>query len=120
MAEVLDIKIDQGASFFLPRILLDPLGNPVDLTGYSGRGSIKAKAQDAAPVASFVIDIPNPTTGQYNVRLPAEVSALIPLTGAAYDKPTKFCYDVELYNTTSQNVARVLNGIASVSPEVTK
>ena len=120
MAEILDIYIDQGASFMLPKILLSPLGLPVDLTGFSGRGAIRAKAQDVAPVAELTVTIADALTGRYNVELDAAASALIPLTGSDYSRPGVFCYDVELFETAGTKVVRVLNGKAYISPEVTK
>ena len=119
-AEVLDLVIEQGATFFLPRILLDPLGTPVNLTGFLGRGQIKASAQDLVPLASFEVVIPTFTDGQYQVKLPAAVSSLIPVTGTSYLKPTLLYYDIELYNELTLVSIRVLQGRVSLSPETTK
>jgi len=44
----------------------------------------------------------------------------LPATGDNYSKITVYNYDIELYTENDADVIRLLNGKASVSPEITK
>ncbi len=113
------IEIKQGATFRLPCEYTDGT-NPIDLTGYTGRGSIRANASDVTAIAEFDVDITDPTLGLVEVSLPATVSAAIVLPGAGYDKPSVFYYDVELFTAADADVIWLIFGKATIYPGQTK
>ncbi len=75
MAAKHDIHIDQGATFKLTLSYL-PVKN---ITGFTGRGQIKARYEDTAPLASFVVDVTDPVNGVVSITL-----------GCRYLRCTKF------------------------------
>lgn len=93
----------------------------VDLTGITGRGMLRAKFTDAAPVATFTVTPAVDSEGTYfDCVLSDVVTAAIPLTTSGPDRlKTRFAYDIEAV-LASGSVIRVLEGIAEVSPEATK
>ena len=120
-AAVLLIEVEQGASFELVVTYQDSAGDPIDLTGYSGRGQIRTTAAAASTIASFSVGITDPTAGEVTITLAAAAlvgSAVI--TGTSYSDRTQAVYDVELYTAADANVIRLLNGPCLISPEVTK
>jgi hypothetical protein len=119
-AGVLDITIEQGATFSLNATLTEDGIIPVDLTGYSGRGSVKKKATDTVVLATFTVTVlPPQTEGVVHIEIPADMTASIVTTGASYKDRLQAVYDIELFNN-ADDVIRFLNGKALISPEVTK
>lgn len=116
MAAIHDIKIDQGASFKLT-VGFNPERN---LAGFSGRGSIKLRYEDVTPLAEFTVAIVDEATGVVSISL--DPTALSSLAFKA-NKPDDYCkavYDVELFTAGNTEVIRLINGVAFISPEVTK
>lgn len=93
--------------------------SPTDLTGYTARGKIKSGATSTTTIVSFTTDIPTFTDGKITISLTATQTASITTTGEKYSSLTKYYYDVEIEDGSGV-VTRVLNGIARVSPEITK
>lgn len=116
MAALHDIKIDQGASFKLV-VAFNPERS---LVGYSGRGSIKGRYEDTAALADFNVTVTDAATGVVTITLAPDA-----LTNLAFkaNKPNDFfqgVYDIELFTENNQDVIRLINGMAFISPEVTK
>jgi len=119
-AGVYDIYIEQGATFTMDATYTTDGTTPIPLTGYSGRGQIRASAVDTTVLASFTITIPNPANGVVHCVIDADDTALIPTTGTNYAKLSNYYYDIELYTTADADVIRLLNGKVSVSPNLTR
>lgn len=86
-AGVYALEIEQGVTKSFRITYKDALDAAIDLTGYSGRGSIKLKAGDAAPLASFVVTVPDPTNGIVDVSLPADaLSGNASIKGKSYSE----------------------------------
>ena len=118
-AGVYDITIEQGARFTMEATYTTDGTTPIDLTGYYGRGQIKATT-DAGAVARFTVTIPTPANGVVRCVIEADDTAIIPATGANYSKTSVYYYDIELFTVGDADVIRLLNGKANVSPEITK
>jgi hypothetical protein len=115
------ITVEQGASYALDVTYADAAGDPIDLTGYSGRGQIRLTAQTGTALASFTVQVTDAEAGEVTVTLPA--SALVgnaAITGTTHDDFTNAVYDIELYTAQDANVIRLLHGPCRISPEVTK
>ena len=117
-AGVYDIIIEQGSTFAFEITLTSDGTHPIVLTDYLGRGMIRHHAADLEPMASFTVTILDALTGKIGIYLSAEDSSAIPLKGYGYDERTVFYYDIEIYK--DDEVIRVLNGQAQISPEITK
>lgn len=117
-AGVLDLYIEQGATFTRTITLESAPATPIDLTGYTARGKIKTGATATTSVADFVCTISAPLTGVIIVSLTSTITAGIPTTGDKYSSLAKYYYDIEI--ESGGVVTRILNGQVTVSPEVTK
>lgn len=118
----LDFLIEQGASFERTLTIKDSLDAPINLTGYVFSGQIRKKYSDATTVGSFVFTILDQVTNTGKVRVtmsPAATSA-IPVDKAetAAKRNTVYVYDIEM--NTGSKVERLLEGAATISPEVTR
>jgi hypothetical protein len=112
--KVLNIKIEQGATFNPQINLKTNLGNPVDLTGCTITSKMR-RTFDAATAYAFTCTILSPATdGSFTWEMSAATTASIDVSGG-----TSFVYDVEvLFPDTT--VQRIMQGTVSVSPEATK
>lgn len=119
MAVNYDIIIEQGATKSFTIIYKNELQEAIDLTGYTARGQIRMKPSDVTPLATFDVNIANPTGGVISVILPATALVGNPLiSGKTSSQYTNAIYDIELVNGSV--VTRLLQGKCSISPEVTK
>ena len=109
MATKANIIIDQGTTFSTVINLTDDNGDPIDLTGYTGDSEMR-KHYTSSNSQSFSIALGG-NTGTVTLSLTAGQTAN--LTAGRY------VYDVEV--TSGANVvSRIVEGIVTVTPEVTR
>lgn len=118
-AGIYDMAIEQGATKSILVTYQGSTGGAIDITGYQGRGQIRLKPSDAAPLASFVVTVTDSSGGVVDVTLPSTALSGVALKGASYVAKTTAVYDIELYDENGV-VIRLLNGKCTISPEVTK
>ena len=106
-----NIIIDQGADFSTSITVADSDGNVVDLTGYTGRGQIR-KHYTSSTKVDFTFGFGTPRTD-------GVVTLSLSNAQTANMEAGRFVYDAELI-TASNTVSRMLEGIATVTPEVTR
>lgn len=92
---------------------------PFDLTGFTGKCSIKEKAGDDVALAEPTVTITDAANGQFKMVLSSELTANIPTNGKAFNKVSQYQYDVYLTDSNS-NSYRALQGMVEVSPSVTE
>lgn len=120
-----DILIEQGASFYEKLTFKDNASPPVaiDLTGNTFAGKLRKNVGDSEVIATFTCTVLNQTTnrGEVEITLTDLQTAAIPLRPqSSADRVTEdFCYDYER-TFTDGHKERVLQGLAKVSPEVTR
>jgi hypothetical protein len=108
MATKANLIIDQGSSFSTSIALTDNDGVALNLTGYTGAAQIRKHYTSSTAVTFTVtIDVPN-----------GEVLLSLTSTQTAAIAAGRYVYDVEL--TIGSLVSRVIEGIITVTPEVTK
>lgn len=107
MAQKANITIDQGATFSSGIDLLNDNDEPVDVTNYVARGQIR-KHYTSTNAVSFTTTLSN---GSLVISLTAAQTANI-VSG-------RYVYDIELVDP-SNTVIRILEGIVTVTPEVTR
>jgi hypothetical protein len=117
-----NMTISQGESFGLLLTLADSSDDPIDLTGCMVRGQIRENASSSPVLASFTAEIQDPETlGQVQISLTAAETAAIPVpaTESATKTSVVYAYDLELVYANG-SVKRLLEGLCTVSPEVTR
>lgn len=108
MATISNIVIDQGQTFSFTFILSNADGTPKNLTEYTIAAQMR-KSYGAATAIDF-------TTSKVNL----EGSITISLTAAETSaiRHGRYVYDIETESTTE--TLRVLEGIITITPEVTR
>lgn len=117
------MTINQGEDFELQIIIKDSNGTPINLTGNTYAGQIRSKYDSSTIIATFTITLGNQTTdpGLVYIRLSNTDTAAIVCDPATAKDPrplTQFIYDIE--ETKAGKITRILEGIVSVSPNVTR
>lgn len=117
-----DIVIEQGATFERTMTIKDSNDDPIDLTGFTFTGQVRKTYSSSSIIISFTFEILNQVsnTGQVKMKLTSSQTSSIPVDKADnYEKKTTiYCYDVEM--DTGSVVDRIIQGTASISPEVTR
>ena len=109
MATKANITIDQGTTFSTVISLADDEDVAVDLTGYTANSQIR-KHYSSSNSQSFSISLGG-TSGTITLSLTSTQTSNL--------TPGRYVYDVEL--TSSSNVvSRIVEGIVTVTPEVTR
>ena len=105
-----NITIEQGGTFELTLSVDNPAGSDMDLTGYTFRGMLARSYYDDTPI-SFVASTLIAASGKFKLALTAAQCA-------AMDPALTYVWDCEMESSTGI-VTRLLQGSATVSPEVT-
>ena len=108
MATVQNIVIDQGTTFSLDINLTNDDASAKDLTNYTVASQMR-KSYEASTKTDFTtVKVDN--TGKVTISLTAAQTATL--------KPGRYLYDVEI--ASASETLRVLEGLVTVTPEVTK
>jgi hypothetical protein len=110
MATVRNIVIDQGSTFSLTITVTDFTDTPINLTGYTLRSQLR-KSYFSNTFTAFTVTSPAPLDGEIKLALTATTTSSL--------RYGRYVYDVEIVSPTNE-VTRVLEGIVTVNPEVTK
>lgn len=108
MATTVNLLIDQGATFSTVINLEDTAGAPIDLSTYTGASQMRKHFTSSNSV-SFNVSLSN--TGVVTLALTANQTTN--LTAGRY------VYDVEVTDG-SGIISRIVEGIVTVSPNVTR
>jgi hypothetical protein len=118
-----NITLNQGEDFELRLVIKDETGTPINLTGKSYAGQIRDKYDSSSVAANFSFQLGNQVTdpGLLVVKMTNYESSQIPCKPATplNKRPiTEFVYDIE--QNSGGSIIRILQGIVSVSPNVTR
>lgn len=111
-AQIVNLVIDQGATYQTTVTLTDANGNPLTLTGYTGNSEIRHHYSSMNVAATFTVTV-NASANVGQVVLQLDANSTANLYG-----PARYVYDVFLTDG-SGNVSRVLEGQITVTPSVT-
>jgi hypothetical protein len=113
MAARANLTIDKSATFSSDVTVLDTDGTAFDLTGYTAAAKMaKGYASTQTRVTLTTQINSDPTTGIITISLTADQTK-------ALDAPARYVYDVEITKTSDSTVTRVIEGLITVSPDVT-
>ena len=115
MAAYQELTIEQGATFTVDLSVTDEAGDPINLTGYTARMSIKRDVRETAALMQLSTDnariIITALTGRVTMYLTAEETAAITIW-------SRGVYDFELISAGG-SVTRLIEGAVMVSANVT-
>jgi hypothetical protein len=113
MAATANLRIEQGATFNSDVTVKDTNGSAFNLTDYTaaakmalGYASTRTRTTISTAIAS------DPTTGIITISLTADQTS-------ALEAPARYVYDIEITKSSDSTVTRVIEGIITVSPNVT-
>ncbi len=115
LGNLFDITINQGATFELTITYKDSAGTAINLTGYTARMQVRETYSSSSTVVSLT-NGSGITLGGAAGTIAILISAT---TTAALTAPFSGVYDLEIV-TAGGVVTRLLQGAATVSPEVTR
>jgi hypothetical protein len=108
MATKANLVIDQGSTFSTDLTLNDENGDPLSLNGYTANSQIRKWYTSLTPSASFTANVD--TAGIITLSLTANQTSNL-VAG-------RYVYDVEIQDGSV--VSRIVEGIVTVTPQVTK
>lgn len=111
MAVYANIVIDQGSDYSSTVDVEGSNGTPYDLTGYTARGQVR-KTYTSSTSYPFLLTINNPSAGQINMLLPRATTGTM--------KAGRYVYDIEIVETNTGTVTRVVEGQVEITPRVTR
>ena len=111
MAVIANLTIDQGATFSSDVTVKDANGNAFDLTGYTASAKMAKGFQSTKTRTSITCTIQAPATnGLVTLSLTADQTTAL--------DDGRYVYDLEILQTSSSTVTRVIEGIITVRPQV--
>lgn len=108
MATKSNLTIDQGSNYSVIVDLTTANGSAMNLTGYTGRGQMR-KSPYSSTAKDFTVAVAN--TGTVTLSMTSDYTSNI--------TSGRWLYDVEVISD-SGIVTRVLEGIVTVTPEITR
>jgi hypothetical protein len=113
MATVINFLIDQGTKFEGVATIQNEDGSIFDLTNYVPYAEMKRSYYTSASITIQVSVYGNPADGNIQlILLPSDTNNIA---------PGRYVYDVEVHNPNDvTDVKRVLQGVITVDPQVTK
>jgi hypothetical protein len=106
-----ELVIDQGATYETELDLVNDDGTSINVAGYVFNGQIRKSYYSTSRTAELTITITNEAAGKVMISLTAPTTSSI--------KPGRYVYDVKMTDT-SNTVTRILEGIVTITPQVTK
>ena len=110
MAAFSEITIEQGASFNSSLTVEDVYGNPINLTGYTA-SSMMRKSYHSTSAIIITADVTGTSNGEITLSMTSSNTSTI--------TAGRYVYDV-IVNDGANTVTRVVEGIATVLPSVTR
>ena len=108
MAQKLNLIMDQGTTFITSFTVNDDTGSPINFSGYSGLSQIR-KTYTSSNAYSMGVSLYS--NGSVVLNMSATNTSLI-VAG-------RYVYDVEVTDV-SNNISRVVEGVVTVTPQVTR
>lgn len=112
MANFAELTIDAGTDYNeIITIQDDGSGNLINLTGYVISSQLRRSYYSINATANFTCTVADASNGNVSITLSNAITANI--------KPGRYVYDVKAV-TPANNVVRLIEGTATVTPRVTQ
>ena len=112
MAAKANIIVDQGTTFSTQVTVTQANGSPLSLQGYTAAAQLRKHYASANSTAFTVTISSNSQTGVINLELPANTTQTL--------AAGRYVYDLEIYSSANSTVTRVVEGIVTITPGVTR
>ena len=109
MASKANLVIDQGSTFSTDLTLTDENGDPLSLSGFTANSQIRRWYTSSNTTAVFTTSI-NTTSSTISLTLTANQTSNLTFG--------RYVYDVEI--TSGSEVSRIVEGIITITPQVTR
>ena len=106
-----DIVIDQGADFALA-ITLSEDGSAINLSTHTVSAQLRPTPSSNTLTATFTCSISDSANGEFTMKLGHATTANI--------SAGKYYYDTEIFNSSSNTITRLIQGVARVTQNVTR
>lgn len=110
MAGFVELIMEQGATFSTNITVKDANGLNANLTNYTARSQMR-KSYYSSSYNNFTVTIPSPLTGNINMTMTAANTSSL--------SAGRYVFDLEIESNTN-DVTRVVEGIVTVLPNVTR
>jgi hypothetical protein len=108
-----ELTIDQGATFSSVITLTNDDNTPIDLTDHEFEAQIRKSYYSVNPTANLTVTIENAANGTVRMSLDAANTGNI--------KPGRYLYDLLMTKPDASNtVIRVVEGIVTITPQVSR
>lgn len=112
MTSYVELYLDQGATFnYVRRIADDVTGLSMNLVNHTARSQLRRSYYSANASASFTCSVSSPANGEITLSLTANQTSQL--------KAGRYLFDVEV-QAANNHVTRVLEGLVTVTPEITR
>jgi hypothetical protein len=112
MAAYVELYIDQGANFTNIINVTDDVTNAyINVYGYTVTSQLRRSYYSANASANIVCTVTNSSNGEITLTMTSANTANL--------KPGRYLFDVETISTTNVT-SRILEGVVSVTPGVTR
>ena len=112
MAAIANLIIDQGANFSSDVTVKDANGNAFDLTGYTTQAKLaKGYSSTRTRISMTSVIATESASGVVALAMTASQTAAL--------DAERYVYDVEITETSTGTVTRVIEGLITVRPNVT-
>ena len=112
MAQTVNLVIEQGTTWVTQITVKDADSTTINITDYTCESQMRSSYDaDTSYDITCTIAEPDSTTGILTLNLTDTQSSAIP--------DGRFYYDVELTDTTANKI-RLVEGVVTVTPEITK
>jgi hypothetical protein len=124
-AATYNLFIDQGSDFAVDLVIKES-GSAMDLSSYSGRGQLRSSHTSTDIAGYFKVTVTNPTGGALKVEIPngtwtdSSVSPAVSRSGSTNIAAGQYVYDIEIFTNADAVVKRIMQGTATINPEVTR
>lgn len=106
-----ELTVDQGSTFESTIDLVTDDGAVINVAGYVFTGQIRKSYYSTNPTANLTLSIVDAANGNVKVSLSAANTANI--------KAGRYLYDIKMCDT-SNTVTRLVEGIITITPQVTR
>ena len=111
MATISNLFIDQGSDYSTIVTVSSITGQPLNLTGYTAASQMR-KSYSSSLAHSFTCTVTDASAGKIRLAITATQTEAM--------SPGRWLYDVEITETATSKKQRVVEGIVTVTPQITK